>query len=66
MQEEAALLKENLSSNQSDVKYCFLNQNEEGKTMLSILHPDSGDGVAIGAGPGGKEPGPVSFWERTS
>ena len=44
VQEEAAAVKENLDINQPNLKYCFLNRNEQGKTMLSILNPDSGDG----------------------
>ncbi len=45
MQEEAALAKENLDENHSDARYCFLNQDGQGKTMMNILNPDSGEGM---------------------
>lgn len=45
VQEEAALVKENLDMNYSSVDYCFLNQNDQGKTVLSFLNPDSGEGM---------------------
>ncbi len=40
-------MKENLDMNRGNLKYCFLNQSGQGKTMLNILNPDSGEGMCM-------------------
>lgn len=42
-QAAAEAVKENLDANRPSVKFCFYNRDEEGKTMLNILNPDSGE-----------------------
>lgn len=45
VEEAAELMKENLdSSNRTNVKFTFFNQDESGKTMLNVLNPDTGSG----------------------
>ena len=37
-------MKENLDASRPNVKFTFVNQDDEGKTMLNILNPDTGSG----------------------
>ena len=43
----AEAVKENLDVSHPGSKFCFLNRNKEGKTMLNILDPESSNGMSL-------------------
>ena len=43
VEEVAEAFKENLDTNKPNTRFCFLNQNDEGKTMINFMNPDSGE-----------------------